>query len=184
MELEKKSPYTVSNFLSFFRILLVFPAIYFVSTGENEYIYYIAFVAALSDWLDGLLARKLNQITDLGKILDPVGDKVLIAGTVIALYYYQGFPLWLMLVIVLRDLGILIGAFFIYDKNKQVTSSNWPGKISVNFIALTVFCFIAGWYEIFSYLLYLALFSIILSAYVYTKVFIKNYYAQKNESRS
>ena len=184
MELEKKSPYTISNFLSFFRILLVFPTVYFVSVGTNEYIYLVAFVAMLSDWLDGFLARKLNQITDLGKILDPVGDKVLIAGTVIALYYYQGFPLWLMLVIVLRDVGILIGAFFIYDKSKHVISSNWPGKISVNFIAITVFCFIAGWFEAFNYLLYLALFSIILSAYIYTKVFIKNYYSRKNEFRS
>jgi len=179
MELEKKSPFTVSNFLSFFRILLVFPTVYIISIGDNQLIYYIAFIAMLSDWLDGFLARRLNQITDLGKILDPVGDKVLIAATVIALYYYQGFPLWLMLVIVLRDIGILIGAFFIYDKNKQVTSSNWPGKISVTFIAVMVFCFIAGWYTAFEYLLYLALFSILLSAYLYSKVFLKHYYSKK-----
>jgi len=179
MELEKKSPFTISNFLSFIRILFVFPIVYFISIGENQSIYIMAVLAILSDWLDGFLARKLNQITDLGKILDPVADKVLIAGTVIALYYYQRFPLWLMLIIVLRDVAILIGALFIYDKHKQVTSSNWPGKISVTFIALTVFCFIAGWYTIFKYLLYFAIFSILLSAYVYTKVFLKNYYSKK-----
>jgi len=179
MELEKKSPFTISNFLSFLRILLVFPTVYFISIKENELIYYIVSVAILSDWLDGFLARKLNQITDLGKILDPVGDKVLIAGAVIALYYYQEFPLWLMLVIVLRDVSILIGAFFIYDKKKQVISSNWPGKITVTFIAATIFCFIAGWDEIFGYLLYLALLSIILSAYIYSKVFLKQYHLKK-----
>ena len=179
MELEKKSPFTISNFLSLLRILFVLPIVYFISIGKNESIYIIAVLAILSDWLDGFLARKLNQITDLGKILDPVGDKVLIAATVIALYYYQGFPLWLMLVIVLRDIGILIGALFIYDKHKQVTSSNWPGKISVTFIALTVFTFIIGWIELFNYLLYLALFSIVLSAYVYSKVFFKNYSSKK-----
>jgi len=179
MELEKKSYFTISNFLSFVRILLVFPTLYVISINNNELMYYIAVIAMLSDWLDGFLARKLNQITDLGKILDPLADKVLIAGTVIALYYYQGFPLWLMLVIVLRDVSILIGAFFIYDKHKQVTSSNWPGKISVTFIAITIFSFIAGWMEIFNYLLYLALISIILSAFIYTKVFLKNYYSKK-----
>jgi CDP-diacylglycerol--glycerol-3-phosphate 3-phosphatidyltransferase len=179
MELEKKSSFTISNFLSFLRILFVFPIVYFISIGKNESIYIIAVLAILSDWLDGFLARKLNQITDLGKILDPVADKVLIAGAVIALYYYQEFPLWLTLIIVLRDIGILIGALFIYDKHKQVTSSNWPGKISVTFIALTVFCFIIGWSTLFRYLLFLALFSILLSAYVYTKVFIKNFYSKK-----
>ena len=51
MELEKKSLFTVSNFLSLLRILLVFPTVYFISTRENELIYYIAFVAMLSDWL-------------------------------------------------------------------------------------------------------------------------------------
>lgn len=158
---------------------MVIPTVYVISIGMIEWFYYIAVIAMLSDWLDGFLARKLNQITDLGKILDPVGDKVLIASAVIALYYYQGFPLWLMLVIVLRDVGILIGAFFIYDKQKQVTSSNWPGKISVTFIAVTILSFIAGWDEIFNWFIILALVSIILSAFVYSRVFIKHYYSKK-----
>ena len=179
MELDKKSYFTISNFLSIVRILLVIPTVYVISIGRNDLFYYIAFIAILSDWLDGFLARKLNQITDLGKILDPVGDKVLIASVVIALFYYQGFPLWLMLVIVLRDVGILIGAFFIYDKQKQVTSSNWPGKISVTFIAVTILSFIAGWAEVFNWFIVLALLSIILSAFIYSKVFIKHYYSKK-----
>jgi len=179
MELNKKSPFTISNFLSFLRILLVFPTIYFIAIGKNEIMYIVAVIAIISDWMDGFLARRLNQITDLGKILDPLGDKVLIGAAVIALYYYQDFPLWLMLVIVLRDLAILIGAFFIYDKSKEVTSSNWTGKISVTFIAITVFSFIAGLYEIFNFLLYLALFSIILSAFEYSRVFFKNYNSKK-----
>lgn len=179
MELKKKKLFTISNFLSFLRIIFVFPAVYYISVQRNEIIYFIAIAAMLSDWLDGFLARKLNQITDFGKILDPIGDKILIGGVVIALYYYQGFPLWLMLVIVLRDISILIGAFFIYDKHKQVISSNWPGKISVTFIAITVFCFIAGWYSIFNYLIILALLSIILSAFIYSKVFLSHFYSKR-----
>ncbi len=46
-----------------------------------------------TDWADGFFARKLNQVSDLGKILDPIADKIHIGALVIALHYYQGFPL-------------------------------------------------------------------------------------------
>jgi CDP-diacylglycerol---glycerol-3-phosphate 3-phosphatidyltransferase len=183
MELISKKNLTFSNFLSFVRIIFVVPAVYFIAINRNDWLIALTIVGMFTDWADGFFARKLNQVSDMGKILDPVADKILIGGLVIALYYYQGFPLWLTLFIVLRDLFIVIGATLIYDKSNLIISSNWPGKISVSFIALAIFSFIAGWHPFFGYTIYLAIAAIVVSALLYTKVFY-NYISQKNKSDS
>jgi len=170
MELTKKD-LTFSNFLSFIRIIFVIPGVYFIAINRNDLLIGLTIIGMFTDWADGFFARKLNQVSDLGKILDPLADKVLIGGLVIALYHYQGFPLWLTLFIVLRDLIIIVGALLIYDKNKLITSSNWAGKISVTLIAVAIFSFIAGWNDFFEYSIYMAIIAIIVSALIYAKVF-------------
>ena len=180
MEIIKKSDLNISNFLSFIRIFFVIPIIYFISRDQNLFVIYISFVAMLTDWLDGFLARKFNQITELGKILDPIADKIAIGGAVIALYIHQGFPFWLAAIIILRDLFILIGALFIYDKHRQITSSNWPGKISVFLIALAILCFLANLKGAFDYIIILAFLSILVSAIIYAKVFLRTFYKRTN----
>ncbi len=173
MELKNTNWINISNFLSFMRILFVFPTIYLYSINCNDLVFIIAFFAILSDYFDGYFARKLNQITDLGKILDPLADKVLIGSAVISLTIYQDFPLWITLVIVLRDVFILLGALFIYDKQKHVTQSNWPGKITVTVIAVTVLSFMAGLTLIFKYLVFLSFIAILFSAAMYAKIFFQ-----------
>lgn len=164
----------LSNLLSFFRILLVVPTIYLISVKNNDLIYLIAFLAMISDFLDGYFARNLKQITDLGKILDPLADKILIGAGVISLTIFQDFPLWLTLVIVIRDILILFGALFIYDQKKHVTPSIWAGKVTVTIISVSVLCFIAGYQKIFNILIIIAFLAILISAVMYTKVFLNN----------
>ncbi len=126
-----------------------------------------------TDFFDGYLARKWNQISELGKILDPIADKVNIGGVVIALYFFQDFPLWLTLLIVLRDVAIMLGALLIIKTKQKVTPSNMPGKITVVVVALTIIMFLLGWFTIFNYLLYVVILSILYSAYSYLMVFLK-----------
>ena len=173
MELKKNNWFNISNFLSFIRILFVFPTVYFYSIHRNDLVFILAFFAMLSDFLDGYFARKLNQITDLGKILDPLADKVLIGAAVISLTIYQEFPLWIALVIVIRDVIILLGALFIYDRQKHVTPSNWPGKVTVTIIAVTVLSFMSGFMIIFEYLIFLSFIAILFSAAMYARIFFQ-----------
>ena len=180
MELEKQNWLNISNFLSFIRILFVFPTVYFYSIHRNDIVLILAFFAILSDYLDGYFARKLNQITDLGKILDPLADKILIGSAVISLTIFQEFPLWMTLIIVIRDIGIMFGAILIYDTQKLVTPSNWPGKITVNVIAGTVLSFMAGYMQVFEYLLILSIITIIFSAIMYAKVFFQEIKSKNN----
>lgn len=150
------------------------PAFYFISIQRNDLVFWLSLPAILSDFLDGYLARRWNQISELGKILDPIADKVNIGGMVIALYLFQDFPLWLTLVIVLRDLGIMIGALLILRSKRQVISSNLPGKIAVVVVALTIIMFLLGWFTLFNYFIYAVILSIVYSAFMYAHVFIKS----------
>jgi len=181
MDIINKANINISNSLSFLRILLVIPMVYFIAVHENIFVLYLSIAGMITDWLDGFFARKLNQITELGKVLDPVADKILIGGSVLALHLYQGFPLWLMLVIIFRDVFIVIGALFIYGKQKKITSSNWPGKISVTLIAVAIVSFIIGWRDFFNYAVIAALASIIISAGIYAWVFLQKIRKKDNE---
>ncbi len=175
---------TLSNVLSFIRMLFVIPAFFLIKEQRNDLVLFLAATAMLTDFLDGYLARKWNQISELGKILDPLADKVTVAGAVIALYLFQGFPLWLAALIVLRDLFIIIGAFFIYEKKHRVTSSNMAGKISVNIIALSILFFLLGWQTLFDYALYAVIVALLVSFFSYTGVFFRYIIKDKHEENS
>jgi CDP-diacylglycerol--glycerol-3-phosphate 3-phosphatidyltransferase len=89
------------------------------------------FFAVLTDTLDGYFARKWNQITTLGKIVDPLADKTCTIAGFLALSFYQDLPLWVTIAIIVRDLIILIASAIIIGSKKLVMASNIPGKITV-----------------------------------------------------
>lgn len=96
----------------------------------------IFIVAASTDWLDGYLARKLNQVTDLGKFLDPLVDKLLILGPLIALVELDQIPAWSVVIILSRELAIAGWRV----QQTQVSGANWWGKVKtvVQIIAVSL----------------------------------------------
>lgn len=92
----------------------------------------------LSDLLDGYVARKLNQVSELGKIIDPLADKICVISIGIILLIQNIIPLWFVLVIVLRDILIFSGGIYLKYSKKIVPASNWIGKISVFIIGCTL----------------------------------------------
>jgi CDP-diacylglycerol--glycerol-3-phosphate 3-phosphatidyltransferase len=93
-------------------------------------------LAAISDYFDGYLARRLKQETRLGLILDPLSDKILAAVLVVLLIRYRAFPLWLAGIIVGRDLMILAGGMKIRSRLKVIPSSDLTGKYCFAAIAV------------------------------------------------
>ncbi|WP_299411520.1 CDP-diacylglycerol--glycerol-3-phosphate 3-phosphatidyltransferase [Acaryochloris sp. IP29b_bin.148] len=85
----------------------------------------IFIVAASTDWLDGYLARKLDQVTELGKFLDPLVDKLLILGPLIALVGLGEVPAWSVVMILIRELAIAGWRV----QQTQISGANWWGKI-------------------------------------------------------
>jgi CDP-diacylglycerol--glycerol-3-phosphate 3-phosphatidyltransferase len=131
-----------SNSLSFFRLLLFIPAwIAFNNFDHNIARYSVAAIgilATITDILDGYLARKLNQITEFGKVIDPLADKVLIVFVVLNLFLIGEIPDYYFYMIVARDLLILTGGLIVSKKLGKVLPSDYIGKATVLAISFTL----------------------------------------------
>jgi len=131
----------VSNILSLLRILLL-PAIILslrkTSVSYKTLALALMVAAMLTDGLDGYLARRLKEVSALGKILDPVGDKVCIGVVAIAVTIMRDFPWWAMGFIILRDIGIVVGGVLMVERWAVITSSNIWGKATSFFQAISV----------------------------------------------
>ena len=98
------------NAISLLRIVLVIPILMFILDGRFAWALVLFFVAGFSDGIDGYLAKRFDWHTPLGALLDPIADKLLVAGTFITLTYTQHIPVWLAAVVIMRDLVIVGGA--------------------------------------------------------------------------
>jgi cardiolipin synthase len=99
---------TIPNLLSLFRLAMVPVFLVLVMAGEDVFALVILVVSSATDFLDGVLARRLNQITRLGQLLDPAADRLFIFATLIGLASRDIIPWWLVAVIVARDLMLVV----------------------------------------------------------------------------
>src|SRR5512134_67329 len=99
---------TIPNVLSFLRIALipVFVAL-IVDPDTTPWGLALFAVVAATDWVDGLLARRLGQVTELGKVLDPTADRIAMAAGLVALAVRGAFPWWAAALILVRDAVVL-----------------------------------------------------------------------------
>ncbi len=129
---------TISNLLSSSRFVLVLPSVYFLWTHQITLLLVTIVIAALTDIFDGFFARKRNEITELGKIIDPLADKVYVGAMTIGLYVLEYIPLWFFCVILGRDFLILLGSYYVTKKTNKTLMSNYIGKATVILISITL----------------------------------------------
>ncbi len=139
----------IANKISTFRILSVpfFIASLIYYSPERSYLRFVALgifiLAAFSDAADGYIARKAKQQTKAGLILDPLGDKLLLMSAFICLYanttLSPRFPLWVILIVISRDVIIILGAIVVYivKQNINIIPTRW-GKFCTLFQMLAV----------------------------------------------
>ncbi|MCS6998012.1 MAG: CDP-alcohol phosphatidyltransferase family protein [Aquificaceae bacterium] len=129
------------NLLSLSRLLLS-PMLLFL---QEELLALFFLTLALSDAFDGFLARKLKAQTELGKVLDPLADKVmLLCGLFLCVYKLRGLPEWLFYLSLLRDLFLLFGATLLTLKGRGVPSARLVGKAHTFFLSLLLFLCMLG----------------------------------------
>lgn len=125
-----KDLFTVPNALSLIRILLSvgFCIMYF--TEEKLAALIILVISGISDVLDGRIARKYNQVSDFGKVLDPFADKLFTISTVVCICISNILPVWLVCIIVAKELVLIVGALLLMRKTDAVIPSRWYGKMT------------------------------------------------------
>ena len=137
--LVKDDIFTWSNLISFSRVLVVWPIIYLhIQNYEqvNGPIFLLIVYGVASDYLDGLVARWKNEISELGKILDPVADKLMAFFLFLYTVMLGWIPVWYFVIGVIRDLCIMAGSLIIKKRSGKVAMSIMSGKVSVNIMAL------------------------------------------------
>ena len=137
--------WTIPNVLTMLRIVLipVFVIVFFNTPKEQDRIAALVIfaVASITDMFDGMLARKLNQITDFGKLFDPLADKVMVITALICQAVYGVFPWIAIIIVAAKELIMLLGGLFMLSRD-VVVYSNYVGKTAqVFFIASLLLSF-------------------------------------------
>lgn len=139
--MKTKEIFYVSNLLSLSRVVLLIPIYYCLglqtTTGNYAAVLFM-FVAVATDNLDGRFARKLNQRSDFGRILDPIADKICVAVVSLVLVLKRDLPVWFLVLALSRDLVILLFGLFLMYKTKVVVESNKLGKVTVSALAVVL----------------------------------------------
>ncbi len=147
-----KRLYTVANALSFGRLLLLIPLFVFLRQGKdgngNLWAIGVMGAALLTDWLDGLIARHFRQVSDWGKVLDPLADKIWIGFLALFLampWREHPLPLGFFLLLIVRDLAIVGTAIYVYRRIGTILTSNWFGKVAMVAEAMTLLWYTVYW---------------------------------------
>lgn len=167
---------TVPNLLSVSRILALVPILYFLSLEDqngNWAATLVALVAAATDLLDGLIARRYNCTTVLGEYLDPIADKICVAGIIVYLSFFRGnMPVWFTVLVLLKDAIITSGSLYLYFGKKVKTQADAAGKYTLVVVAFAIAAYMLDWNSVGHLLLVVALVSILLSNFHYLKKFL------------
>ncbi|MBI5463680.1 MAG: CDP-alcohol phosphatidyltransferase family protein [Ignavibacteriales bacterium] len=142
---------TISTILSLSRIVLIAPfwwALSLPESGGRWWAMLVLGVGVATDFLDGYVARHFHQVSEVGKAVDPLADKVGIAAVAIIMAERNFIPVWFVAILILRDALIVAGGLYIRRKKKIIAQSSWPGKIAVNFIALYILLSLVQWEQL------------------------------------
>lgn len=183
----KQDVLTLPNAISLSRALIAIPIlILHHASGKEANWLIIALIgyAFASDYLDGYFARKLNQVTEFGKVADPLADKI----CAVILFFYAVFidiiPLFFFIIMIARDLLILTGSLLIKRKQGKYAMSVISGKVAVNVLAIywIVAFFFPEREQTIEFLMWLSLILMIysLGSYVHRYIMIQKRGAEFN----
>lgn len=180
--LTKDQIFTIPNLLSTIRILLI-PLIAYLYIVPAQYVWVavLTAVSALTDILDGRIARRFHMVSDVGKVLDPVADKLTQAALMVCIWSRYPHVLWLFVLFAVKELYMLIWGVVLFEKKDSVNYALWHGKMNTA-ILLTVLAALLIFPSYISQktadiLFALCTVSILFSAALYTVSFVKRLHA-------
>lgn len=175
----------IPNALTILRFVLI-PFI-IISLIHNNYMgaFIILTISGLTDVLDGFIARKFNLISNFGKLMDPLADKLTQLTVLATLAFKSIIPVWMIIVLAIKECTMIAGASFLYGK-ELVVSSKWYGKLATVLFYIAIVSSLSIRYfaldlhfDIFIY--YLALIFTIFSLIMYFNAFYRQGYLKKED---
>ena len=122
---------TLPNALSLARILLIPVFVVLLLRPGTEAAGVILLIAVVStDWIDGYIARRTGQVSNLGKLLDPVADRLAIASGLVAVVARDAFPLWAALLVIVRDVLVIVAGGIVLLIARARIDVRWIGKVA------------------------------------------------------
>ena len=184
----------IPNALTILRFILIPFIVYYIAKEQYVDAFIYLTISGITDVLDSIIARKFNFITNFGKLIDPLADKATQISILVTLSLKNIIPIWILVIVFLKEFVMVSGASFLYGK-ELVVSSRWYGKLStvLFYIAIVSSFFIRYWNSIAIvpensicilpefdiYIYYLALISTIFSLVMYYITFYKQGYLKK-----
>jgi len=147
VKVKKEEFFSVPNILSYFRIILIpcFIYVYITAKSKNEFLFaaFIILVSGLTDLLDGRIARKYNMITELGKFLDPLADKLTQGAVALCIMFHIRYFLFIFLIMLVKESFMLICNLISIKKfGRKLGGAEWFGKVTTAIVYLAMFVLI------------------------------------------
>ena len=139
--------WTIPNVLTIIRMLLIPVFVVLFFKGYKMAALAVFCAASLTDMLDGYLARKLNQITDFGKLFDPLADKLMVLTAMVCQTFWGPLPLVAVIIVAVKELMMVLGGTFMLSKNVVVYSNYYGKAAQVGFIASLILSFFHDHFE-------------------------------------
>lgn len=143
---------TVPNALSVLRIAVIPPFVWFFMQDYLWQAIMLLVISGLSDMFDGMIARKFNQVTELGKMLDPLADKLTQATIAVCLAIKHPVLVPVLMVFVVKESCMIIGGCILIKKKKRPCAAKWYGKVAtvLFYVSATVIVLMEGVFHIYT----------------------------------
>lgn len=164
--------FNTANLISVSRIFLTIPSFMLFDSGNKYLGLMILIIIIITDYADGMVARRLDQVSDFGKALDPISDKIVIVILFLYLLIDSEFPIWFFVSLISRDLILAYLSLLVKRKSGTMPEANIPGKIAVNFMALMLIAWFMAWEDLKIFGLWSSIIFLLYSTIVY----IRDYY--------
>lgn len=137
--------FTLANVASFVRLLMVPLYLFLLLNGNNIAATLVFATAAATDFLDGQIARRTHTVSRLGQLLDPAIDRILMIAGVLGVFLVGRIPLWVIIVVVVRDAYLLIGGAWLLSRYHIRVPVIYPGKFATTFLLIGFSGLLLNW---------------------------------------
>lgn len=169
---EDKNKFELPNLFTMLRLIFLPFILHFLRQGTRSgdvlALVFMA-LACLTDFLDGYLARRLQKTSDVGRMLDPLIDKVSVDAAMLVLAAQKGLPYWYVFIVIGRDLFLLLGGTFVISKKRFVVESDLIGKWTATLFAMVIVAYTLNLPYVKQALMYVSLLGVPITLIGYTR---------------